>query len=729
LPEHAPEELPTLADGLCSTVRHLPDASRLVVGLIEGRNKVMRNICGNLWVRACAALSLLILVFAGSALAQSGTSSNETIPSGSLIIPMDNSKQGNNAGLPGSDCAGPAFNLKAYGLAVRLLNNNIPLKWAIANKATKDAVDFTVNATRSFGQSCNDGPASRDFSGGPLIISQEYVALATPFINTFNGEISGDANDVRVYTANAQFTAPIRYTLTHKPLIAVGPVNGGWGGDPHTTLFNEAKLQGYYAQVNDSTIGTGSCYTMATQAHATSAPFFNSFKNFVENGGNFLIQCESITHYEQNQSPRFQSSLGFNLFGNSSQFPGRTGGTASTTIVYPNPAMPFNQFVGEFASNVDGAVSEYSLVGGDGNFINGGLSAVRNNSSGWDTTHVAAVSRIPTTTGGGGHIFTLGGHDYYRDTTPTDANLERRNSQRMILNAVLIPSRRPACTLEIPLVKAFKSVRISTNTGPVTLTPGDTVEWTIQFINSGLAPVTNFQISDVIETPDLSFVSFNISALNGGATAVANGSYNGTGNNNMLNAGAILPEGGRIEIKLRTLVNNVGIHLNQATGTGFGMPDGGVRTDTHDNTLNNQTVGGYTISCPTTCLNQAPWHEAADDSDPTGISLLAPSSAPANIAGRVQDTNGTAIGRIPLTLTRVSDGTTWQSLSNTFGYFSFEGIPSGQVYIVSVNSKRHSFPVDTQTITLNDDISDLIFTAEAPTSFGGKSLLTKVNKK
>ena len=123
-----------------------------------------------------AALSLAI-----SATAQTGSSSNETMLEDSLIIAMDNDLQGNTDGDGG--CAGPAFNLKAYGLAVRLLHNNVPLKWAIANKANKNATDFSVNVTRISGQSCRTGPAIRSFGGGPLIISKEYVGLATPVIN------------------------------------------------------------------------------------------------------------------------------------------------------------------------------------------------------------------------------------------------------------------------------------------------------------------------------------------------------------------------------------------------------------------------------------------------------------------------------------------------------------------------------------------------------------------
>ena len=195
-----------------------------------------------------------------------------------------------------------------------------------------------------------------------------------------------------------------------------------------------------------STIGSGSCYTMATQAHATSAPHYAAFEAFVENGGNLLVQCESITHYEQNQFPRFQSSLGFNLFGLSSQYPGRAGGTGSTNQIYPNPSMPFNQFVGDFPGDVTGAVTEWSVVNGFGNYINQTASAVRNDNSGWNETDIAAVGRIPTTTGGGGHVFTLAAM-IITATHSDRANLERRNAQRMILNAVLIPARRPACAL------------------------------------------------------------------------------------------------------------------------------------------------------------------------------------------------------------------------------------------------------------------------------------------
>ncbi|PCI09175.1 MAG: hypothetical protein COB73_05975 [Flavobacteriaceae bacterium] len=56
----------------------------------------------------------------------------ETVPLGSLVIPMDNSNQSVIA----------PFNLKAYGLVHALLLQDIPVKWVIKAGKIKDAIDF-----------------------------------------------------------------------------------------------------------------------------------------------------------------------------------------------------------------------------------------------------------------------------------------------------------------------------------------------------------------------------------------------------------------------------------------------------------------------------------------------------------------------------------------------------------------------------------------------------------
>src|SRR6476620_3280363 len=61
----------------------------------------------------------------------------QTLPNGSYVIAMDNTLQLN---------ASADFNLKAYGLVVYLLNNNIRVKWSIRAGKAKDAIDFTAAA-------------------------------------------------------------------------------------------------------------------------------------------------------------------------------------------------------------------------------------------------------------------------------------------------------------------------------------------------------------------------------------------------------------------------------------------------------------------------------------------------------------------------------------------------------------------------------------------------------
>ena len=61
----------------------------------------------------------------------------EIIPAGSYVIAMDNELQG-----------GSNFNLKTYGLIVRLLHAEVPLKWAIKSGKSKNGTDFSANASR-----------------------------------------------------------------------------------------------------------------------------------------------------------------------------------------------------------------------------------------------------------------------------------------------------------------------------------------------------------------------------------------------------------------------------------------------------------------------------------------------------------------------------------------------------------------------------------------------------
>src|SRR5690606_25680957 len=167
----------------------------------------------------CLSFSLLISPAAVNAqTVPNPAPANEAIPSGSYVIPMDNSYQGRAIS---NNCSDTNFNLKAYGLAVRLLHNNIPLKWVIsATKSSKDGTDFTARVERVQGRDdsgssrCNTESGTFNFAGGPLVIPVEYVGLAAPITETFNDEITTTSNEnrrVRVYRTTPDTTAPARY--------------------------------------------------------------------------------------------------------------------------------------------------------------------------------------------------------------------------------------------------------------------------------------------------------------------------------------------------------------------------------------------------------------------------------------------------------------------------------------------------------------------------------------
>ena len=103
---------------------------------------------------------------------------SETIKAGALVIPMDNVKQGTPA----------PFNLKAYGLVMKLLWNGIPVKWAIKDGKAKDGIDFSANASKVLPGIV--AAANLDFSGGPFVVTEDYAIAAKALATTFGGSVA-----------------------------------------------------------------------------------------------------------------------------------------------------------------------------------------------------------------------------------------------------------------------------------------------------------------------------------------------------------------------------------------------------------------------------------------------------------------------------------------------------------------------------------------------------------
>ena len=172
----------------------------------------------------------------------------ENTPAGSYLIAIVDALQG-----------GSNFNLKAYGLIVRLLNADDPLKWAIKSGKSKDGRDFSVNASRIKPSSL--GSPSRNFKSGPIIVYPGFESQALAVINAYG-------NNVRVYQMYSSKNIEIYADLMHKPKAAV--LNNGGKADIHKDIYSDVglTLNMHYVQENSAAnINGNSCYTFVSSPH------------------------------------------------------------------------------------------------------------------------------------------------------------------------------------------------------------------------------------------------------------------------------------------------------------------------------------------------------------------------------------------------------------------------------------------------------------------------------
>ncbi|HEX8736523.1 MAG TPA: carboxypeptidase-like regulatory domain-containing protein [Pyrinomonadaceae bacterium] len=87
-----------------------------------------------------------------------------------------------------------------------------------------------------------------------------------------------------------------------------------------------------------------------------------------------------------------------------------------------------------------------------------------------------------------------------------------------------------------------------------------------------------------------------------------------------------------------------------------------------------------------------------------------PTAAGANVGGRVYSPSGT-----PLANTQVlmydNTGGVRTAISNAFGYYRFEGVTVGEVYLFEVRSKRYAFTEAIRTFSVQEDFDSLDFHA------------------
>lgn len=91
---------------------------------------------------------------------------------------------------------------------------------------------------------------------------------------------------------------------------------------------------------------------------------------------------------------------------------------------------------------------------------------------------------------------------------------------------------------------------------------------------------------------------------------------------------------------------------------------------------------------------------------------LAPTASVASISGRIFTADGRGINSTIVSLMD-QNGNPQTTISSSFGYYRFDGLPVGQTYIIEVRSKGVTFAVPTRVITLNEDLTDVDFVADS----------------
>lgn len=93
-------------------------------------------------------------------------------------------------------------------------------------------------------------------------------------------------------------------------------------------------------------------------------------------------------------------------------------------------------------------------------------------------------------------------------------------------------------------------------------------------------------------------------------------------------------------------------------------------------------------------------------------SQLTITAAPATITGQVLHQDGSAIRGVLVTLQDLSTGEVRTVPTNTFGYYTFNELPVGDFYRVTVSSRKYNFRDSVRSFLLTEDLAGLNFIAE-----------------
>lgn len=93
-------------------------------------------------------------------------------------------------------------------------------------------------------------------------------------------------------------------------------------------------------------------------------------------------------------------------------------------------------------------------------------------------------------------------------------------------------------------------------------------------------------------------------------------------------------------------------------------------------------------------------------------SPLAPTAAMATVSGRVTNGQGYGVRNVTITILNAETGATSSVNTGSFGNYVFTGLPAGEVYILTAQSRRHVITDPTRSFTLNEDLGRVHFMIE-----------------
>lgn len=104
--------------------------------------------------------------------------------------------------------------------------------------------------------------------------------------------------------------------------------------------------------------------------------------------------------------------------------------------------------------------------------------------------------------------------------------------------------------------------------------------------------------------------------------------------------------------------------------------------------------------------------EAAPNVPDATTRILSPTAANATLSGKVKKASGRGISKATITLTD-SQGNARRVLTNPFGYFRFDEVPSGSTYILTVSHKRYRFTEPSRVLNVSESLDGLDFETDS----------------